>query len=97
MTKNIPPSKKMALNRLKRANNDMVDHPSHYINGGKECIDLMIDEFGVDKVITWCELNSYKYGFRRGKKAISSDKEDMAKALWYENKVRELNNLNNIQ
>lgn len=76
--------------------NGMVDHPSHYLNDGKECIDLMIDEFGVDKVITWCELNSFKYRFRCGKKAASPGAEDLAKAEWYERKASELVNLKTI-
>lgn len=65
---------------------EKVNHPSHYINSdGKECIDVMIDTFGIDAVITFCKLNAFKYMFRAGKKEGSPEKEDLDKAAWYTN------------
>ena len=49
-------------------NKDMVNHPDHYKQGGKECIEVMIDEFGVRDVIAFCRLNAFKYQWRAGKK-----------------------------
>lgn len=70
---------------------EKVNHPSHYINkDGKECIDEMIDFFGVDSVITFCKLNAYKYRFRAGLKPGSPAEEDLAKAKWYIDKMNEL-------
>lgn len=64
-------------------NKDMVNHPDHYKQGGKECIEVMIDEFGVRDVIAFCRLNAFKYQWRAGKKEGNSYSQDMAKAEWY--------------
>lgn len=63
---------------------EAVDHPKHYnIPGRKECIDEMIDKFGVDAVRTFCLLNAYKYNYRH---ELKGGEEDLAKADWYMNK-----------
>ena len=90
MTRSIPPYKIAELNRK----SEMVNHPSHYQSNGKECIDLMIDIFGIEKVMIWCELTAFKYQFRKGKKSISPKEEDEAKEKWYNNKEQELMTLN---
>ena len=65
-----------------------VDHPKHYnIQGRKECIEEMLDEYGVDAVITFCKLNAYKYHYRH---ELKNGAEDLAKADWYSNKAEEL-------
>jgi hypothetical protein len=59
-----------------------VNHPKHYnINGRKECIVEMIEKFGVDAVITFCQLNAYKYRYRH---ELKNGQEDLEKAKWYE-------------
>lgn len=68
------------------ANN--VNHPKHYnIPGRKECIEEMLDIFGVEKVMAFCELNAYKYKYRH---EMKNGAEDLAKAEWYLNKLLEL-------
>lgn len=67
---------------------EKVDHPSHYNKGGMEVIDQMIILFGLDKTIAFCELNAYKYRMRAGYKDDAA--QDISKALWYENKAKEL-------
>ena len=37
--------------------NEMVNHPQHYKNGKYEAIDIMLDIFGKDKTLAFCELN----------------------------------------
>lgn len=65
-----------------------VNHPKHYnIAGRKECIIEMLEIFGVEKVIAFCELNAYKYRYRY---QLKNGAEDLAKAEWYENKKQEL-------
>lgn len=73
-----------------KINSDMVNHPSHYnLLDRKECIDEMIDIYGLKDVAKWCEITAYKYKYRAGHKG--SVVEDMDKAAWYIIKARELN------
>ena len=71
-----------------------VNHPSHYNHGGMETIDKMIKLYGIEKVKAFCELNAFKYRDRAGYKESSNSgiTRDIRKALWYENKLKELNN-----
>ena len=78
--------KKEALEKAK----EMVNHPSHYQKGGKECIDVMEEEFGTAAVIDFCICNAFKYRFRAGHKVGNPAEQDEAKALWYEAKAEEL-------
>ena len=67
-------------------------NPSHYKRGGKEVWEMMIDIWGVDAFITFCEINSFKYKMRLGKKPDQPIERDLEKAKWYENKAIELKN-----
>ena len=69
---------------------EMVNHPAHYQKGGKECIDVMIEQFGKEATIHFCQLNSFKYRWRAGEKDGNSKEQDLAKAEWYDNKAKEL-------
>lgn len=72
-----------------KINSEMVNHPSHYnLPDRKECIDEMIDIYGLKDVAKWCEITAYKYKYRAGHKG--SAVEDMSKAAWYIIKAREL-------
>lgn len=65
-----------------------VNHPKHYnIPGRKECIEEMIDIFGVQDVMVFCKLNAYKYNYRY---ELKNGQEDLDKAAWYMNKLMEL-------
>ena len=72
----------------------LVNHPSHYNHGGMETIDKMIKLYGIEKVKVFCELNAFKYRDRAGYKGSSDSAiaRDIHKAIWYENKLKELNN-----
>lgn len=67
---------------------EMVNHPEHYHNGKFECIEVMLDVFGKDKVADFCELNAFKYLWRADNKG--TDIQDKKKAIWYLNKYIEL-------
>jgi hypothetical protein len=67
---------------------DNVNKPAHYTSGRIEVIDMMLKCFGKEAVINYCEINAFKYRMRAGRK--NNITEDIAKAMWYENKVAEL-------
>lgn len=72
-----------------KINSDMVNHPSHYnLPNRKECIDEMIDIYGLKDVAKWCEITAYKYKYRAGHK--DSLTQDVQKAIWYTIKAHEL-------
>lgn len=73
-----------------KADYDYINHPLHYTNGKKECIDEMIDIFGCDNVALWCDMTAYKYQYRKGKKPNTTAAEDERKAEWYLRKAKEL-------
>lgn len=66
---------------------DAVNHPQHYCTGKYECIDVMIEIFGIEAVKTFCLLNAFKYNYRSGRK---NGRQDIEKAVWYSNKYLEL-------
>lgn len=66
---------------------DLVNHPSHYTNGGMECIDEMILIFGKEATANFCLCNAWKY---RRRALYKNGEEDIQKSHWYINKYREL-------
>lgn len=67
--------------------NDAVNHPSHYTQGGIECIDAMVSAFGKRAVSSFCLCNAFKYIWRADYK---NGLEDIKKANWYLTKYKEL-------
>ena len=90
------------LNNNERATNDdgtllstnenyeHVNHPSHYNNYGVEVIDMMESIWGTQNLITFCEMNAFKYRLRMGTKPDNSIEQDIQKEQWYLNKAKEL-------
>ncbi len=72
---------------VKPTETDNVNHPSHYTQGGIECIDAMTSAFGKEAVKHFCICNAFKYVWRSEHK---NGIEDIDKAIWYLNKVKEL-------
>ena len=73
-----------ALKRIERQKEaDKVNHPSHYQKDGKECIEVMLELYGIQAVINFCELNAFKYKWRAGLKTGESTEVDLKKAQWY--------------
>lgn len=69
------------------AENDVVNHPSHYTQGGIECIDAMKSAFGASQLAVYCKIAAFKYIWRCEYK---NGAEDVKKAIWYLNKYLEL-------
>lgn len=59
-------------------NNDAVNHPSHYTDGGIETIDFI-----EAKKLPYHLGNAIKYISRAGKKDQNKTIEDLQKAVWY--------------
>lgn len=72
-----------------KAKEDLVNHPSHYETGKFECIDVMTEAIGLEKVKGFCVCNAFKYIYRCTKKH-ETPVEDVKKAVWYLNKFLEL-------
>lgn len=72
------------------AENDLVNHPSHYTQGKVECIDAMEQALGVDAVEHYCLCACFKYLWRR--KLKENEEQDIQKSLWYFDKFKELIN-----
>ena len=75
----------------KEPNVDMVNHPSHYTQGGIECIDCIksatVGKVGIE---AFCVGNAIKYLFRYEEK---NGIEDVKKARWYIDRlIKELEN-----
>lgn len=68
---------------------DSINHPDHYQGGKYECIEVMRAVFGDEAVKTFCLLNAFKYIWRCGKKH-DTPYADIAKALWYLDKHKNL-------
>ena len=68
---------------------DNANHPAHYETGKFECIDVMVEVFGAEKVAAFCECNAFKYLYRCENKH-ETPQEDWKKARWYINKALEL-------
>lgn len=68
---------------LKRIENDIVNHPTHYCNGKIECIDaLEAATTGLQGIEAVCTANAIKYLWRwKHKNGV----EDLKKAIFYIN------------
>ena len=66
---------------------DAVNHPSHYTQGGVECIDaLKAATTGLEGIEAVCTANAIKYLWRWKQK---NGAEDLRKAVWYINRLLE--------
>lgn len=63
-----------------------VNHPSHYNQGGIECIDaLAAATIGLEGIQAFCTANAIKYLWRWKRK---NGTEDIDKAIWYLNRLK---------
>lgn len=67
---------------------DMVNQPPHYMQHAMECIDEMVEVFGVDAVISYCLCNVWKYRYRAPHKG--KFEEDNMKSDWYMHALSDL-------
>lgn len=73
----------MALIDKLAETSESVNHPTHYVKNGRDCIECMIDDLGPQTVYGFCLGNMYKYRFRAGQKPGQSSETDLKKAEWY--------------
>lgn len=71
-----------------KSGSDMVNEPPHYMQHAMECIDEMVEVFGVDAVIHYCMCNVWKYRYRAPFK--SNAEEDNMKSDWYMHAIHDL-------
>lgn len=65
-------------------NDSLVNHPSHYnVEGKKECIEQLREDYGETITAIFCLTNAYKYLYRAGHKDDLNI--DIQKAKWYYN------------
>lgn len=61
---------------------DMIN-PQHYQREGrKQCIEEIIEYFGIDGAVIFAICNAYKYRYRCGLK--DAEEQEMKKVEWYE-------------
>ncbi len=80
-----------------KSNEELVDshvNPAHYKDNiyGAEVWEQMVKLFGYTEYLSFCKLNAYKYRMRAGTKSGALAEVDIAKAIWYETKYKELKN-----
>jgi len=66
---------------------DVVNHPSHYTDGGIECIDAIEAQLTPEEFRGYCKGNCAKYLWRERHKGGT---ESLKKAQWYLNRLIEL-------
>ena len=81
----IPPASTIDKEQEKMSDN--VNHPSHYTQGGIECIEaIKAATVGLEGIEAVCTGNAIKYIWRWKQK---NGAEDLRKAIWYINKLIE--------
>lgn len=66
---------------------DLVNHPSHYTDGGIECIEAIEAALTIEEFRGYCKANCMKYIWRERHKGGT---ESLKKAQWYLNRLIEL-------
>ena len=66
--------------------NDSVNHPSHYTQGGIECIDAIRAALTDEEFRGFCKGNALKYLYRERHKGGD---ESLEKAMWYIKRARD--------
>lgn len=80
---------KKSISRLQDEQCELVNHPKHYNDFAKETWEMMIDIWGEDKFVAFCEMNAFKYKMRAGSKPYEPAERDLEKAKWYIDKAKE--------
>ena len=72
--------------------NDKHDYinADHYKGRSKEVSEMMVDIWGAEATALHCEMCAFKYRMRIGYKPDQPNDREIAKALWYEAKAKEL-------
>ena len=67
-----------------KENFDIINKPFHYNTSKYECIEVMREVFGDEKLKIWCVLNAFKYLYRCYYK---NGDQDLEKATYYLNYI----------
>lgn len=70
----------LILDDVKDLHTDNVNHPSHYTQGGIECIEAIKASLGAEGFQAYCKGNIEKYLWRY---EFKNGLEDLKKARWY--------------
>ena len=71
---------------------EYVNHPKHYnVDGRKECIVEIEEKYGKYILVVFCLTNAYKYLYRAGLKPDNPEQQDLDKARFYFNYIRNCN------
>lgn len=73
---------------MKNSEQEMVNHPDHYNQGGIECFDVIKAFYGDDAFEGFCAGNVLKYTMRY--KYKGNPKQDLEKARFYLNEIIKL-------
>jgi hypothetical protein len=73
---------------MKNNEQEMVNHPGHYNQGGIECFDVIKAFYGQDAFEGFCAGNVLKYAMRYKHKG--NPKQDLEKASFYLNEIIKL-------
>lgn len=65
-------------------------NPNHYKQGSKEVIEMMELIWGKEALISYCEMNAFKYRMRIGNKPNQPIEQELEKAKWYEEKAKKV-------
>ena len=65
-------------------------NPEHYKTLNKEVWQMMVDIWGKDAFKLHCQMCAFKYRMRLGNKPNQPIDQDLKKAHWYEQKIKEL-------
>jgi len=65
-------------------------NPTHYKNLSKQPWEMMIDVWGAEAFVKFCEMNAFKYRMRMGSKPGNDVNQELDKARWYEDKARSI-------
>jgi len=82
----------MATFHQDREQGEVYDYinPNHYKTLNKEVWQMMVDIWGKDAFKLHCQMFAFKYRMRLGSKPNQPIEQDLKKAQWYENKIKEL-------
>ncbi|MFZ9302868.1 MAG: DUF3310 domain-containing protein [Sediminibacterium sp.] len=82
----------MATFHQDREQESLYDYinPEHYKTLNKEVWEMMVDIWGKDAFKLHCQMCAFKYRMRLGSKPNQPIEQDLKKAQWYENKIKEL-------
>ena len=71
---------------------DLINHPSHYTDGGIECIEAIEAALTTEEFRGYCKANCMKYIWREKHKGGT---ESLKKAQWYLNRLIDLDEAQN--